>query len=46
MSKQWGPFEALVAERGKAIRAEKVFTDGSGKKIFVLMRVVEEKKAE
>ena len=39
---RWGPFEALVAERGKGIRAEKVIPDRSGKKILVPMKVVEE----
>ena len=45
MFKQWGPFEALVAERGKGIRVEKVFTDRSGKQIFVLVKVVEERSS-
>jgi len=44
--KQWEPFEALVTEGGKGIRVEKVFTDRSGKKIFVLMKVVEEKRGD
>jgi len=43
--KRQGPFQALVAERGKGIRVEKVFTDRSGKKIFVLLKVVEERGA-
>ena len=34
-----GPFEALVAERGKGIRVEKVFADRSGKQIFLVVRV-------
>jgi len=42
MFKQWDSFEALVAEGGKGRRVEKVITDGSGKKIFVLVKVVEE----
>lgn len=37
--KRWGPFEALVGERGKGLRVEKVFTDRSGKQIFVVVRV-------
>jgi len=36
---RWAPFQALVAERGKEIRVEKVFTDRSGKKIFIVVRV-------
>ena len=36
---RWGPFEALVAERGKGIRVEKVIPDRSGKQIFVVVRV-------
>jgi len=42
MFKQWDSFEALVAERGKGIRVEKVIRDRSDKKIFVLMKVVVE----
>jgi len=44
MFQQWDPFQALVAERGKGIRVEKVIPDRSGKKIFVLMKVVEEER--
>ena len=43
---RWDSFEALVAEGGKGIRVEKVFTDRSGKKIFVLIKVMEEKNGE
>ena len=39
MFKQWDSFEALVAEKGKGIRVEKVIPDRSGKQIFVLVRV-------
>jgi len=46
ISKQWGSFEALLAERGKGIRVEKVFTDRSGKNIFRLIKVVEERGGE
>ena len=43
MVEQWTPFQALVAEGDKGIRVEKVFTDRSGKQIFLLMTVVEER---
>ncbi len=39
---RWDYFETLVAERGKGIRVEKVFTDRSGKQMFVLIKVVDE----
>jgi len=37
------PFEAVVAEEGRGMRVEKVFTDRSGKKILVLTKVDEQK---
>jgi len=37
--KRWDYFQALVAEEGKGIRVEKVFTDRSGKHIFILVGV-------
>jgi len=43
---RWEPFQALVAREGKNISVEKVFTDRSGKQIFVPMKVVEEKKGD
>ena len=46
MFKRWSPLQALVAERGKGMRVEKVFTDRSGKKIFVLVKVVEEERGD
>lgn len=39
--KRWEPFQALVDEEGKEIRVEKVFTDRSGRKVFVLVKVEE-----
>lgn len=44
--KRWDSFQALVAEEGKEIRVGKVFTDRSGKQIFVLIKVVEEKRSD
>jgi len=35
-----------VAERGKGIPVEKVFTDRIGKKIFVLIKVVGQETAD
>ena len=40
---RWGPFEPVVAEEGRGMRVEKVFTDRSGKKILVLTKVDEQK---
>lgn len=37
--KRWDAFEALVGERGKRIRVEKVIPDRSGKQIFIVVRV-------
>lgn len=37
--KRWDSFQAHVAERDKGIQVEKVFTDWSGKKIFVVVSV-------
>jgi hypothetical protein len=37
--KRWDYFQALVAEGGKGIQVEKVVTDRSGKKIFVVVSV-------
>jgi len=39
--KRQGPFQALGAKGGKGIRVEKVILDRSGKKIFVLVKVVQ-----
>jgi len=44
--KRWYSFKALGAKGGKGIRVEKVILDRSGKKIFVLVKVEEEKQGE
>jgi len=46
MVEQRAPFQALEAEGSKGIRVEKVSTDRSGKKTFVLVKEVEEKRGD
>jgi len=46
MVEQWAPFQALEAERGKGIRVQRAILDRSGKKIFVLVKVEEEKRGD